>query len=279
MSNTLTIGNLCITHRGRELVSGVDLAVEQGEWFALIGESGSGKSITAFSVAGLLPPGLRRSADTLSCCGEDLLQLTEEEYRRFRGERIAYVFQDYQGAFTPYYTIGAQMDEMLRAHRDWDLQERHRRSAAALEEVGLDAGLLERYPFQVSGGQLQRAALALALTLEPTLLIADEPTTALDAINAAVVLDLIAQMKERLGCAVLFITHDLRCVKRYADRVAIMQLGRIIESGTKKKVLGTPEKTYTRNLLASIPPLRGVPERLPVAGSDDMIEAEMEVAA
>ena len=272
MKDALSIRNLSIDTGDRSLVCGIDLSVREGEWFALIGESGSGKSITAFSVGGLLPPGLDRRADELLCCGQDLNLLSEEEYRRLRGERIAYVFQDYQGAFTPFYTIGEQVDETLRAHRGWDAPERLRRAAAALNEVGLEPALLERYPFQVSGGQLQRAALALALILEPTLLIADEPTTALDAVNAAIVLDLIAQMKERTGCAVLFITHDLRCVKRYADRIAIMQLGRIIEAGTKESVLADPQETYTRNLLAAIPPLRSAPNRLPVPGLDQLPE-------
>jgi peptide/nickel transport system ATP-binding protein len=252
------------------LVHGIDFSIRAGEWFALIGESGSGKSVSAFSLAALLPAGLRREARTIRFMGRELTALSEPELRQIRGTDIAYVFQDYQSAFTPYFTMGRQMDETMQAHTVWSRDERRAKAWAALDEVGLEGREIYcRYPFQLSGGQLQRAALALAMALEPKLLIADEPTTALDAMSAATVLALIARMKNEKGCAVLFITHDLRCVRRYADRVAIMQNGMIVESGSKQAVLNSPRETYTRNLLASVPPLRNVPRRLPVLGEEE----------
>ncbi|MBK8464081.1 MAG: ABC transporter ATP-binding protein [Nigerium sp.] len=263
----LEVTNLTVaTRHGRELVTGVDLAVEQGEWFALIGESGSGKSITASAVTNLLAPNLVRRADALRFDGADLLGLPERDLRTIRGDRIAYVFQDYQSAFTPYYTIGNQMHEMLRSHRSMPPVERRQRIEASVEAIGLDPRLIGRYPFEVSGGQLQRLALASAVLLEPTLLIADEPTTALDSWSASIVLDELASIKETTGCSILFITHDLRIMNRYADRVAIMQHGDIVERGSKDAIVLRPGHPYTRDLLASIPPLRATASRLPVLG-------------
>ena len=272
----LEVKNLQVNCTGRHLlVKGIDFFIQQGEWLALIGESGSGKSISAFSVGGLLSKGLSRQADQMSFLGTELMTLSEEEIRKLRGKEISYVFQDYQGAFTPYYTLGRQMDEVMVAHTEWKFKERKERAIAGLNDVGLDGETVyRRYPFQVSGGQLQRAALALAMLLKPKLLIADEPTTALDAMSVALVLELIAKLQEETNCAILFITHDLRCVKRYADRIAIMKSGEIIETGKKEDVLTNPRELYTRNLLAAIPPLRNVPRRLPILGDVDNLAVE-----
>lgn len=185
---------------------------------------------------------------------------------------MSFVFQDYHGAFTPYYKLGPQMAEAARAHDSQAGSGARERIVTALWEVGLDGEeMYGRYPFQVSGGQLQRAALALAMLLQPALLIADEPTTALDAVSAALVLELIAKMKREKGCSVLFITHDLRIVRKYADNVSIMQAGAIVESGAKKDVLAAPRHVYTRDLLAAIPPLRGTPDRLPIRAAERTI--------
>ena len=254
------------------LVHGINFSIRTGEWFALIGESGSGKSISAFALSALLPRGLRREVREIRLEGKDLKNLSESELRKIRGTDMAYVFQDYQSAFTPYFTLGRQIDEVMQAHTDWTKDERQVKARDALHEVGLEGPeVYRRYPFQLSGGQLQRAALALAMMMEPKLLIADEPTTALDAMSAATVLALLARLKDEKGCAVLFITHDLRCVRRYADRVAIMKNGSIVESGSKEEVFKNPQEVYTRNLLASVPPLYNVPRRLPII-SEDLVE-------
>lgn len=190
----LEVEDLRIGTAHHELVHGVDFAIGQGEWFGLIGESGSGKSLTAFSIADLLQRGLHRTAARLEFAGQDLTGIGREGLRKLRGNRIGYVFQDYQAAFSPYYRIGRQLDEVLRAHTGWDTQRRRERCAEVLDQLGLPPALLGRYPFQVSGGQLQRAALAAAILLRPDLLIADEPTTALDAVNASLVLRQIASV-------------------------------------------------------------------------------------
>ncbi|HMR49863.1 MAG TPA: ABC transporter ATP-binding protein [Arachnia sp.] len=269
----LEVRDLRVTTRGgHELVKGIDIAVERGEWFSLIGESGSGKSITSSALTNLLAKNLTRSATAIGFDGQDLLTMGKQALRRVRGDQIAYVFQDYQSAFTPYYTVGNQMHEMLRAHRRMSAQDRARKIAAGVEAVGLDPQLIGRYPFQVSGGQLQRLALASAVLLEPKLLIADEPTTALDSWSSSVVLDELAAIRDRTGTSILFITHDLRIMNRYADRVSIMQDGEIVERGTKDDVVRRPQHPYTQDMLASIPPLRRIGSRLPVRGEPARIE-------
>ena len=264
----LNVKNLQVNCMGKHLlVKGIDFFIQQGEWLSLIGESGSGKSITAFSIGGLLVKGLNQQADEMTFLDTNLMALSDEEFRKLRGKEISYIFQDYQGAFTPYCTLGRQMDEVMVAHTDWNFRERKDRAISGLNDVGVEGeSVYDQYPFQVSGGQLQRVALVLAMLLKPKLLIADEPTTALDAMNAALVLGMIAKLREETNCSILFITHDLRCVKRYADRIAIMKSGEIIETGEKEDVLTNPRELYTRNLLASILPLRNVPRRLPILG-------------
>lgn len=260
------------TRRGRELVKGIDFEVGHGEWFALIGESGSGKSITSGAVTNLLAKSLTRTAEAITFDDRDLLAAGPKQLRELRGDQIAYVFQDYQSAFTPYYTIGNQMHELLRAHRRLTRQQRQARIEEGVRSVGLDPALVRRYPFQVSGGQLQRLALASAVLLEPRLLIADEPTTALDSWSSRVVLEQLAHVKETTGCSILFITHDLRIMNRYADRVAIMRQGEIVEHGSKDRIVRHAQHPYTRDLLASIPPLRGTASRLPVRGEPTRTE-------
>lgn len=256
------------TAQSKELVKDISFAIKQGEWFAVIGESGSGKNLTAFSLAGLLPAGINIQAHSMEFAQQEISNLDEQRMRHLRGKKIAYVFQDYQTSFTPYRRIGQQMNEVLKAHTHDTTESRKKQVIAALQQVGLNGSTLySRYPFQLSGGQLQRAALALAMLLNPQLLIADEPTTALDAVSTKHVLDLIYRMKEEKGCAVLFISHDLRTVRRYADRIAIMRQGKIIELGDKQQILTSPQQAYTKNLLDSIPPLIDPPERLPVFGA------------
>ncbi len=173
--------------------------------------------------------------------------------RALRGKRISYIFQDYQGAFTPFRSIGAHFDEYQKVHGEKSRTAHRDQAAEALESVGLDAALLRRYPFQLSGGQLQRAAIATALLLSPRLLIADEATTALDSVSGHRVLELLARKQRETGCAILFITHDWRHVRRYANRLAVMQDGRIVESGGKHRILDHPQHEYTRKLIEAAP--------------------------
>ncbi len=272
----LEVTNLRIsTRRGVPLVKGIDFALAQGEWFALIGESGSGKSITSSSITNLQATSLKREADAIDFDSLDLLGMSKQQLRKARGEQIAYVFQDYQSAFTPYYTIGNQLHETLKAHRGMPFGARAAKIEASVEALGLDPQLIGRFPFQVSGGQLQRLAIASAVLLNPKLLIADEPTTALDSWSSSIVLEELAAIKQATGCSILFITHDLRIMNRYADRVAIMQRGEIVERGTKDEIVLNPQHTYTRDLLASIPPLRSSEARLPVHGEPARIQVRL----
>ncbi len=248
----LSIEELSVGSRDRTIVDGVSLAVREGEFMALVGQSGSGKSLLSQAIGQLLPPNLRASGKVLFE-GADLLARSPREMRALRGKRISYIFQDYQGAFTPFRSIGAHFDEYQKVHGEKSRTARRDQAAEALESVGLDAALLRRYPFQLSGGQLQRAAIATALLLSPRLLIADEATTALDSVSAHRVLELLARKQRETGCAILFITHDWRHVRRYANRLAVMQEGRIVESGGKHRILDHPQHEYTRKLIEAAP--------------------------
>jgi peptide/nickel transport system ATP-binding protein len=258
----LTISNLTIKHKEDSIVKNVNLCINEGDWLALVGESGSGKSLTASSIGGLLPRELI-SSGTIRLDDVELSNIRGKEWRTYRGKVVSYVFQDYQGAFTPFMTIGAQFDEMLKTHTNDAKKQRKAKALESLRIVNLpEERVYKSYPFQLSGGQLQRAAIAMAMILKPRLLIADEPTTALDSITAASVLQLIAELKQETNCAVLFITHDLRHVRKYANKMAVMLEGEIVESGCKNAILHKPKHTYTKSLLEAIPSLRTSPERL-----------------
>nr|WP_202111882.1 ABC transporter ATP-binding protein [Saccharibacillus sp. WB 17] len=243
---------MSIAGRDRTLVDKVSLAVREGEFMALVGQSGSGKSLLSQAIGQLLPPNLHASG-RIMFDGSNLLDRKPKEMRALRGSRISYIFQDYQGAFTPFRSIGAHFDEYQKVHGEKSAAVRRSKAAEALESVGLDAKLLRRYPFQLSGGQLQRASIATALMLSPRLLIADEVTTALDSVSGHRVLELLARKQAETGCAILFITHDWRHVRRYANRLSVMKEGRIVESGGKHRILDHPQHDYTRQLIAAAP--------------------------
>lgn len=258
----LRVRDLRISSGEREIVHGIDFDIHAGEWFSVIGESGSGKSLSASAIMNLLPEGLTRAAGELRLGDEDLLAASERELRRMRGARVAYVFQNYASAFTPYFTIGYQMRETLAAHGLSD----DGRVREALESVRLDAAFAKRYPFELSGGQLQRVALATAMLLDPELLIADEPTTALDAVTQHEVLKLIDALRHEHDCSVLFVTHDLRCVRSHADTVMVLKDGNEVESGAADSVLVHPQADYTRRLFNAMPRLDEPVDRLPEGG-------------
>ncbi|MFK4420170.1 peptide/nickel transport system ATP-binding protein [Paenibacillus sp. RC62] len=260
----LSIKDLTIQTKAKTIVNRLELAVRPGEWFALAGESGSGKSMTASAIGGLLPSSVTAKG-IIAWKENNLLALSAKQMRSLLGNEISYIFQDYHGAFTPFLRIGSQLDELIRAHGRQDRKARKQRCMEVLERVQLPAERVYRsYPFQLSGGQLQRAAIAAALLLEPKLLIADEPTTALDTLTAHRVLQLINRIRMETGISVLWITHDLRHVRKYADRIAVMRTGSLVETGETQAVLDHPSHPYTRRLLAAIPPLSpGAPARLP----------------
>ncbi|HEX8166477.1 MAG TPA: ABC transporter ATP-binding protein [Beijerinckiaceae bacterium] len=239
-------------------VEDVSLTVQQGEIVCIVGESGSGKSVTAFSVMGLLPPKvLVPTAGEILLDGEDVLKASPQRLRDLRGTRMAMIFQEPMTALNPVLTIGDQVDEVLRIHTK--LSERERK-AKVIEIMGSmrlpdPERLYDAYPHQISGGQRQRIMIAAALVLDPSLLIADEPTTALDVTTQAQILALIKDLQRRRGTGVLFITHDFGVVAEIADRVVVMQHGRVVEEGAAEEVLRRPRAAYTRMLIAAVPSL------------------------
>jgi peptide/nickel transport system ATP-binding protein len=236
-------------------VRGVSLAIARGETHCLVGESGCGKSLTALAVMNLLPRGAERTATALRFDGQDLLGVSARAMARLSGNRLAMIFQEPMTSLNPAYTIGSQMTEVLRRHRRLSRAAARERAALMLERVGVNPpGLrLAQHPHQLSGGLRQRVMIATALLCEPQLLIADEPTTALDVTVQAQILRLLRGLQRELGLAVLLITHDLGVVARVADRVAMMYAGEIVESAPVSTLFAAPTHPYTRGLLAAVP--------------------------
>ncbi|GGF70620.1 ABC transporter ATP-binding protein [Azorhizobium oxalatiphilum] len=240
-------------------VEHVSFEIRRGETLAIVGESGSGKSMSANAVMGLLPPATRVAEGAALLEGTDLLKLDAEAMRGIRGRRIGMIFQEPMTALDPLMRIGAQIAEVFEAHGLLTPPERRARALALLEEVGIPEPerAIHAYPFQLSGGQRQRVVIAMALALDPVLLIADEPTTALDVTTQAQILKLIRDLQHKHGTAVMFITHDFGVVADIADRVVVMRQGRVVETGPAAQVLSAPSHEYTQALIAAIPTGRG----------------------
>ncbi|BCS44959.1 MULTISPECIES: ABC transporter ATP-binding protein [Pseudomonas] len=236
-------------------VRGLDFQVERGEMLCIVGESGCGKSLTSLALMDLLPRKARRTATTLSLDGIDMLTQSERQMCDLRGNRLAMIFQEPMTSLNPAYSIGDQLSEVLTRHRNVSRKEALQRAAQMLEKVGISnaSERLRQYPHQLSGGLRQRVIIAMALMCEPDVIIADEPTTALDVTIQAQILRLIRDIQKELGLAVIFITHDLGLVARIADRVAVMYAGQIVETAPAVELFENPQHPYTRGLLASIP--------------------------
>ncbi|MCS6970036.1 MAG: ABC transporter ATP-binding protein [Planctomycetota bacterium] len=261
----LAIEDLRIAFGEREVVHGVSFAVQAGEIVALVGESGSGKSVTALSALRLLPPPARYPAGRIRWQGEDILAMDERRLQRLRGGEIAMIFQEPMSALNPTMRVGRQIEEVLEIHSALPARERQQRVGALLAAVGIADPESRRraYPHELSGGQRQRVCIAMALAGEPRLLIADEPTTALDVTIQAQILELLRRLQRERGLAVLFITHDLVLVQELAQRVVVMRHGRVVEQGAVGEVFASPRHPYTRALLACRPRLDERRERLP----------------
>ncbi len=236
-------------------VDGVSLALRRGEILGLVGESGSGKSITGFSILGLLDPPGRVVAGSIRFNGEDLRSASPARLRALRGDRIAMIFQDPMMTLNPVLTIGTQMTETLHAHRRMGRAEARARSRDALGRVGIPSPeeRLDAYPHEFSGGMRQRVAIAIALLHEPDLIIADEPTTALDVTIQSQILSVVQGLAVEMGMGLIWISHDLGVVAGLANRIAVMYAGRIVEEGTVDEVLDRGHHPYTAGLIASIP--------------------------
>jgi peptide/nickel transport system ATP-binding protein len=255
-----------------QAVDGVDFALSQGEVLAIVGESGSGKSVTAQTIMGLTRSNNSRIEGSVKLAGEELTTAGDATMRRLRGERVAMVFQDPMTSFNPVYRIGAQIVEAIRAHRPNTSKEQGRARVVELfDAVGIsNAGQrIDDYPHEFSGGMRQRAMIAMALALEPEVLIADEPTTALDVTIQAQILRLLEDLNRDRGLATILITHDLGVVAEIADRVLVMYAGKVVEQGTLDEIFYDPQHPYTWGLLGSLTRLdRPRPQRLPqIAGS------------
>ncbi len=266
MASLLEIRGLQIHFGAMQAVRGVNLRLDEGEVLGLVGESGSGKSVTALSILRLLEPSARvtgqihwRGGNTSGSASINLLQEPASRLRQLRGREIAMIFQEPMTALNPVMSIGRQVAEGAQAHhRSLTGREAKRRAIAALESVAIPeaARRYGDYPHQFSGGQRQRILIAMALINQPRLLIADEPTTALDVTVQAQVLELLRQLQKQHGLAMLFISHDLAVVGQLAGRVAVMRKGEVIETGPAEKIFTSPEDAYTRSLLAAVPTLR-----------------------
>lgn len=254
MSAILKVENLNVTLRHRrvskKLVEDVSFEVHPGECLGILGESGSGKSMTVKSVLGLLDKNFQVSGSAIFD-GQDLLKETKEELRRLRGSRITMVLQNPMTCFDPLYRIGNQMAETFATHTSWNAQEIHSRCLEILDQMRIRNGeeVLEKYPHQLSGGMLQRIMIGIAMALQPELLIADEPTTAIDAITQYEILEEFIRIKKQKNTAMLFITHDLGAISKVADRILVMNSGHVVDSGSFDHILKHADDPYTRMLV------------------------------
>ncbi|MCO5151126.1 MULTISPECIES: ABC transporter ATP-binding protein [unclassified Shinella] len=247
-------------------IDGVSFDLDEGEILGVVGESGSGKTVSLLAVMGLITDPNATIEGSIRYKGRELVGLPARELRRLRGREIAMIFQDPMTALTPVYTIGWQIAEQIRAHEAISKAKALERVEALLAEVNFPnpREAMSRYPHQLSGGMRQRAVIAMALSCNPALLVADEPTTALDVTVQAGILDLVRKLRATHNSAVVFITHDMGVVSELADRVMVMYAGRVVERGNRAALFSDPRHPYTRALLGSIPPLNGEkPHRLP----------------
>jgi len=247
------------TRRGTALVlNGVDFEMRGGETLCVVGESGCGKSMTALALLRLIPqPPGRIAGGSVSFQGEDLVQASEARMRDVRGNRISMIFQEPMTSLNPVFSVGDQIGESLRLHAGLDAAAARARAIEMLQQVGIPAPerRVDEYPHQLSGGMRQRVMIAIALACRPDILIADEPTTALDVTVQAQIFDLLRDLQREKGTAILLITHDMGAVAEMADRVMVMYAGRVVEQGTAAQVLGTPGHPYTQGLIDCLPKL------------------------
>ncbi len=251
-------------------VNGVSFSLERGKVLGIVGESGSGKSVTAYSIMQILADTGKIVGGKILYKGNDLSTWNEKQMRSFRGKCCSIIFQDPMTSLNPIFTIGNQLKEAIKLHTDKKGKDATNRAIELLELVGINepAKRLKQYPFELSGGMRQRVMIAMALACEPDILIADEPTTALDVTIQAQILELIQELQKKLGMAVILVTHDLGVIADLCDNIVVMYGGRICERGTAKEIFYNPKHEYTKGLLRSIPNINRMKEKLiPIAGT------------
>ena len=266
MNNILEVVNLSVQFKSKkdtfDAVKDISFNIEKGKTLALVGESGSGKSVTALSVLQLLPYPIASHSkqSSIKLNKKELLGAKKSFLTSIRGSSVSMIFQEPMTSLNPYQPIGVQIDETLIVHKKLDKREARKKTISLLEQVKIIEPEIKvhSYPHELSGGQRQRVMIAMALANEPDLLIADEPTTALDVTVEKTLLDLLSELQENLGMSILFITHDLNIVKRFSDDVCVMKEGEIVERGTVEEVFSNPKHTYTKQLLDSIPSAKEV---------------------
>jgi len=267
--NDLTVS--FATEKGpAKVIENISFALDRGKTLGLVGESGCGKSVTAMSVMRLLPcPPSRVDSGDILFDGVNVLSLTDKDMRKIRGNRIGMIFQEPMTSLNPTFSIGFQIAEVLRLHRGLNNSQARRRSVELLDLVGIGSprARIDQYPHQLSGGLRQRVMIAMALACDPDLLIADEPTTALDVTIQAQILELLAQLQQEFGMSILLITHDLGVVAEFCEQVVVMYAGKIMEKAHVEELFSHPRHPYTRGLLASIPKIGNKTHHLPtIAG-------------
>ena len=250
----------------RYLVNDISFDLYPGRTTCIVGESGSGKSLTALSIMKLLSTQLKQTGD-VSFEGQNISQLSNVEMRHYRGKSMAMIFQEPMTSLNPVISIGDQIKEALKVHLDLDKKSLDKKVVSLLKEVGIPEDRVSSYPDELSGGQRQRIMIAMSIACEPSILIADEPTTALDVTVQAQILNLLHNLKEKRHMAMLFITHDFGVVEEIADDVIVMYQGQIVEKGTVKEVLKKPKHPYTKALLQCVPDAKGIKQLKPIQHS------------
>ncbi|PAV31049.1 peptide ABC transporter ATP-binding protein [Virgibacillus profundi] len=270
MEQLLQVDNLVTqfrTAKGKlKAVRGISFSVKAEETLCIVGESGCGKSITSLSIMGLLPSNGEISQGSIRLGNEELVGKSDERLREFRGNKMSMIFQEPMTALNPVFTIGFQLREPLRIHKNMTKKEATAKSIDILTKVGISSPekMLNQYPHELSGGMRQRVMIGMALACEPSLLIADEPTTALDVTIQAQILDLIDTLKSEMGMGVVFVTHDMGVVAEVADRVMVMYAGEVVEVGTVDELFSNPGHPYTKGLLAAVPNVDDVDQDLSI---------------
>ena len=251
MSELLTVENLAVAYGEKRIVDGINFSIERGEILIVAGESGSGKSTILKAIGGLLGKGGTIVGGKIFFDGRDITHLSDGERRKISGDAIGMIFQNAGASFCPIRTIGDQIFESVRAHRDWDKKFFRERATELMRKINLAPEVLDEYPFRLSGGMAQRAGILAATILEPKLLLADEPTSALDVVNQVGVVEELLNLRGRTEISIVLVTHDLKIARRMADKILILRHGEAIEFGTREQIFNAPRRPYTRELIGA----------------------------